>query len=1266
MHRRQFNIIIKSQAGLGYVAILMLLAVLSTMGLAFIYKVGLMSSITLNRRTSMQAHYLAESAANHALWHMLNDPEFAPASDKYYMHSLGDGRYGYKVRMPTETTFATVATVGAMGDIVTQQSYVQYIIPSNVLTAYARTTTPTIQYRRLIGAHWTDPADTPDIPVPAVYWVDMEGCPVRKEIIMGSIDGPDDINLVVWDGASWGNPHTFGQDANKNYKCFDIAYESQSGNALVVGRTDGTATVRYNVWDGTAWLHATAQPAFNLAGGTARLVVMAPCPGNDQILIATVNSLFDLQLFLWNGTAFTDLGVIETSTHNDQPGAVEIVYEQQSGDALVIWTIWSATPKFRVWNGVTLGPENIVPIFPDNIYFLRAAGDPTSDHIVVAGVDKFYDIQVGIWDGTAWPDSREVETDNANQVRQGVDVAWEATGEDALVVWTPWSSGVPILRSLAWRKGTALADSTVQEGPDALNQPWLARLHPISQSEKIVLLVENTSNDLRYSLWDGDRLKGDPAILLESDISVQNQLAFDLTEANVPRTGGTGSGIVTNQPPTVDAGLDETIYLPINQVDLDGTVTDDGLPNPPATVTTTWSVVSGPGTVNIDDSSSVDTVARFSEAGTYVLRLTADDSELSDFDEVTIIVDSCALLLVVADATSLSSDETNRKTTFEGWGWTVSVISDDALQSDFDAAVAVNDVAYVPVSVDGTILGTKLRGAVIGVVIEELMVGFGTLNGWNTKDRFEVDILDNSHYITSPFDLGLLTYLSSTQLVGLNTLSPAPGAINLAQTFNTGSLWDPSLIAYDTGGELYGGDFAAARRVQLPWGADTFDFNALNSDGKTIMKRAVEWAANKEGGCGGGNGPLLFVVPDASGPSTQDNDRKALMEGWGWTVTFISASATQAEFDAAVAINKVAYVMEQITPDDLNTKLRDAAIGVVNEQGYLVDEFGFSGNREWPTPTTTLDLTDNTHYITSPFGIGDLIIASSAAEVISMGGSMASGLQQLGMFPEVGQPGLGAIEIGGGLYGGGVAAGRRVQLPWGRIGFDINSLTDDGRTIMKRAIEWAASGGGGGGNDTDPPTPDPLTWASPPTADGPNSIRMTATTASDPSGVEYYFECTAGGGNDSGWQDSATYADTGLSPATSYTYRVEARDKSANQNETGWSAEASATTASNVMYVQDIAMGYRKHATKYWGQATVWIRSEDGTNISGAIVSGDWSGAVSGTSMGTTGSDGKVMLESPEKKDGGTFTFTVTNVTKAGYIYDSGQNEETSDSITAP
>ncbi|MHC4187137.1 MAG: hypothetical protein ACYSRQ_02990, partial [Planctomycetota bacterium] len=55
--------------------------------------------------------------------------------------------------------------------------------------------------------------------------------------------------------------------------------------------------------------------------------------------------------------------------------------------------------------------------------------------------------------------------------------------------------------------------------------------------------------------------------------------------------------------------------------------------------------------------------------------------------------------------------------------------------------------------------------------------------------------------------------------------------------------------------------------------------------------------------------------------------------------------------------------------------------------------------------------------------------------------------------------------------------------------------------------------------DTTPPMPDPMTWASVPAADSDTAISMTATTASDPSGVEYYFDETTGnpGGNDSGW-----------------------------------------------------------------------------------------------------------------------------------------------------
>ncbi len=106
-----------------------------------------------------------------------------------------------------------------------------------------------------------------------------------------------------------------------------------------------------------------------------------------------------------------------------------------------------------------------------------------------------------------------------------------------------------------------------------------------------------------------------------------------ITADEVQITVQPGAG---NAAPTVNAGTDQTITLPA-QAALDGTVTDDLLPSPP-TLTTTWSLVSGPGTVTFQNANAVDTQASFSTAGTYVLRLTASDGQLSASDQVQITV----------------------------------------------------------------------------------------------------------------------------------------------------------------------------------------------------------------------------------------------------------------------------------------------------------------------------------------------------------------------------------------------------------------------------------------------------------------------------------------------------------------------------------------------------------------------------------------------------------------------------------------------------
>jgi len=91
---------------------------------------------------------------------------------------------------------------------------------------------------------------------------------------------------------------------------------------------------------------------------------------------------------------------------------------------------------------------------------------------------------------------------------------------------------------------------------------------------------------------------------------------------------------MANVAPIVDAGPSSTVTLP-GLATLTGTVTDDGKPGP---VSTTWSKVSGPGTVSIAEATALSTTASFSAAGKYTLRLTATDGALSASDTLTVTV----------------------------------------------------------------------------------------------------------------------------------------------------------------------------------------------------------------------------------------------------------------------------------------------------------------------------------------------------------------------------------------------------------------------------------------------------------------------------------------------------------------------------------------------------------------------------------------------------------------------------------------------------
>lgn len=149
--------------------------------------------------------------------------------------------------------------------------------------------------------------------------------------------------------------------------------------------------------------------------------------------------------------------------------------------------------------------------------------------------------------------------------------------------------------------------------------------------------------------------------------------------------------------------------------------------------------------------------------------------------------------------------------------------------------------------------------------------------------------------------------------------------------------------------------------------------------------------------------------------------------------------------------------------------------------------------------------------------------------------------------------------------------------------------------------------------DLTPPTPNPMSFSVAPAAASTSSITMTATTAADPNNVQYYFDETSGvpGGTDSGWQDSPVYADTGLNANTPYSYRVKARDKSPNQNETAYSASSAATTQANLpgmVAAFDVNLNASPTEVGYQGLSNTTTGSNNGVGLSATAINFNNSG----------------------------------------------------------
>lgn len=406
-------------------------------------------------------------------------------------------------------------------------------------------------------------------------------------------------------------------------------------------------------------------------------------------------------------------------------------------------------------------------------------------------------------------------------------------------------------------------------------------------------------------------------------------------------------------------------------------------------------------------------------------------------------------VLMVIGTFSPSAFDQALRDRLESWGYSVNFIQDDDSQGNFNAAIGSNDVVVVSETVESNNIGTKLTGTASGVVNMERFLNdeLGIATGFALPVGKQVDIVDVSHYITSIFSSGPIDIYDAAMEGG--TASGTEALQQLADWGGAGAL-----IAVDAGTPLAGGGTAAGRRVLVPFGrAAEINLDYVSGNGWLMLQRALAWGMNADKTPVGN---LLLVVSKADDPEDEDIDRRDLFESWGYVVTLIDDEANQAEFDTEAAANDVIYVADSIEDDELADKLTSSTVGIVNEEGMMLAEFGLGS--DVPPITTSWNAytaTDAAHYVSEPLAGAGVTMFTQNRTMSLPKGTIAPEMQAVGLIG--GQQILVTLDAGAVRWDGNPSPGRRVHLPFGAA--NVSELTDDGMTLMRRSLEWAAGAG---------------------------------------------------------------------------------------------------------------------------------------------------------------------------------------------------------------
>ncbi len=227
---------------------------------------------------------------------------------------------------------------------------------------------------------------------------------------------------LVWSGSAWGNAVTLDGTSGGSLTSVHVAYEQQSGKAMVVyGKALTDTRLYYRTWDGASWSGELSIDPSGLGVTTGpQWVSLAADPTSNRLAVGVVTSGARTWLAVWNGSTWAAPILATGASLTSTALNVGVAFETQSGRLLAAYGVSASTVvQYRTWtsgggwSGQLAGPN--IGANPNVIALSRS---PNSNRIMLTTNDADSDANYTLWDGGAWGAPFEANINTGTPVNQ--------------------------------------------------------------------------------------------------------------------------------------------------------------------------------------------------------------------------------------------------------------------------------------------------------------------------------------------------------------------------------------------------------------------------------------------------------------------------------------------------------------------------------------------------------------------------------------------------------------------------------------------------------------------------------------------------------------------------------------------------------------------------------------------------------------------------------------------------------------------------------